>query len=152
MADYIFPSTLSCSQIRARMLTFAKPAKEWGWRLGSSDFYYKFYNDTHFFLIKTRTGHFGGAAMNQPVFRGKIIEKNTGLEIQGRFGLERRLLIIALVIAFLVFSISGAPLLPIIVGVTLVAFIVLMAGAIASSVYREEETEVIKFIEKHLIK
>ena len=85
MARYHFESRLTPEQIKVRMSAFAKPTA-FGWRLGESAFYYRFYREAAFFLIKTRSGRWGGTAMNQPVFLGKLTEKDGVTAIDGRFG------------------------------------------------------------------
>ena len=151
MAQYHFESKLSPEQIQARISVFAKPADSFGWRMGESALYYKFYKRTSFFLIKTKSGKSGGAAINQPVFLGKLTEKGAGTDIDGKFFWERKKAIVILILFFVLFlAVRPGALMLIMAGTfLLLGFFLLLA--LASSLYAEEEQAVLTFIEKHLL-
>lgn len=136
---------------RVRISVFAKPTTSFGWRMGESAFYYRFYRRTAFFLIKTKPGRSGGAAINQPVFLGKLAEKDGMTAIDGQFGWEWKKVIISwLIFAVLFLAFNPNALMLILAGIfiLLCSFFLL---TLSSSLYGEEEKTVIELIEKHLL-
>ena len=152
MKTYRFESALSPARIRIRLEAFAKQARA-GWRLeDGGKFYYKFYNDTHFFLIKTRVSAFGGASMNQRVFLGTITETDGGSEIRGRFGTERGIAVIAFSELALLFCLFRPSIFMLVIFILWAAFALWLTRTLSARFYRREEAEVIEFIENNLIK
>ena len=151
MAQYHFESKLTPEQIKVRISAFSKPAASFGWRMGESAFYYRFYRRTAFFLIKTKPGRSGGAAINQPVFLGKLTEKDGMTVIDGQFGWEWK----KAIVSWLIFAVSFLAFDPNVLMLILAGIIILLGSffllALSSSLYGEEEKAVIELIEKHLL-
>ena len=151
MAQYHFESKLTPEQIKVRISAFAKPAASFGWRTGESAFYFRFYHKTAFFLIKTKPGRSGGAAINQPVFLGKLTEKDGMAAIDGQFGWEwRKAIILYTILAVIVLLQRPSIFMLILAGffIFLISFFLL---ALSSSLYAGEEKTVLDLIEKHLL-
>ncbi|MBR3186005.1 MAG: hypothetical protein IKF48_07685 [Oscillospiraceae bacterium] len=102
-------------------------------------------------MIKTKPGRSGGAAINQPVFLGKLTEKDGMTAIDGQFGWEWKKAIISwLIFAVLFLAFDPNALMLILAGIfiLLCSFFLL---TLSSSLYGEEEKAVIELIEKHLL-
>ena len=151
MRRYCYQSMLRPEQIRARLEALTKPADSFGWRVSdSAAFRSHFYDRRHFFLIKTRPGKYGGGSINQPVFLGTLSEKAGETQIIGRFGWDRvRLIFYAVLLIPLLLPLKSLTMC-ILASVVYFLFLVLFT-LLSSSIYCQEEEEVLSFIEQNLL-
>ena len=151
MRRYSYQSSLSPSQIRARLEALTRPAASFGWRVtGDAAFYSRFSRGNRFLLVKTHPGQNGTGSINQLAFLGRLTEGNGQTRITGHFGWEGKRLALYAAILLVLLLLASSPLMAILTGL-LFGLLLFLFTAISSSMYFQEEEEVRTFIEKHLL-
>ena len=151
MAHVRYESKLSPEQIRARISVHARPAAFFGWRMSDSALFYKFYNSRRFFLVKTSPGAALRPSAAQPVFLGRLTEKDGGTVIEGRFGWEPGPTILFCLLLALAFACIRPGVSMLLFSGLLLLLGAFFARALLSSLFTEEERAVLELIEKHLL-
>lgn len=153
MAKTVYESTLTAEEIRRRLPIFAKSADEPGWRMGAKpDYYFRFYDRRHFFLILTHPGRSGSGALNQPVFLATLTETEEGTRIEGRFGWEWRRQLITLLLSLILFALIVRSVFLLAVVAAFLIFGQMFALDPSRAAYREEEQAALDFIEQFLLR
>ena len=146
-----YESALSPEQIRTRISVHARPAVFFGWRMSDSTYFYKFYNRRWFFLVKTGPGAALRPSAAQPVFLGRLTEKDGETVIEGRFGWEPGLTTLFCLLLALVFICIRPGVSMLLLAGLLLLLGAFFARALLSSLFAEEEQAVQELIEKHLL-
>lgn len=154
VSQYVFRSSLSSKEIRIRLYVYAKEAKGFGWSYSTGGFYYRFFNDDGFFLIRTRDTKLGATVKNQRVFNGTLISEENGTRIEGDFGaMKKNKPMYWFVAVVSVFSLMATrSILPLLLIIPFYLFMPQLLLNVVSPLYEKEEKAVISFIEEHLLR